>query len=338
MLLSLLLYAAISANTLYSEIDTIVFEIGNPSSVHVLNDSTLIVVDPLHPEFVIYMMHSDGSIVSGIREGRGPGELNRNGFKDIVFLEDTIWIWDAGNQRAEIYDYTLEYVNSEVFELNRSMLHVFAPLNSSTQLISSVLSRNELLQLVDTDDKMPLYTLTNDSRPYLFRLSDNPLLKQFMISRSNEIAYLAFSSSSVILGINSSGETFSTQEPLLIDFPLTENPNDFTGPDFSKNKLVTLSIATCDEYVYTLQKGEKLDISFLSGLVSALRGKMIERVEAFEASNKLFVYRKNDLEFVREVTLPVNVRYLTVSGDMFVALKDTDEGRVLMRFPNELKE
>lgn len=193
--------------------------------------------------------------------------------------------------------------------------------------------------LKSTDEKYPLFSYEDD--PLWEEVVSAQMYKMKAVSDDNGITCSIFKYSSWLLCSDADGtELFATHEPEQSHFPELDYrvQNDtrlYTFPDPYDNTVQNFDIAMDERHVYILTFGENISRRTVMRLaISRLSGgePHLSLHDYATTSQKVFIYRKSDGKFLKEVELPNESRALTVSEDHLI-VTETDEKQGIRWIP-----
>ncbi len=290
-----------------------------PYDFEVVNDSSYLIFD-ISYDYPVYLLNTNKlEIKNQLRIGRGPGEISTR-YKHFISLEETIFIWDSGNQIGSYYDTDLQYLDDLEFEPT-GLLYSIIPL-----------SNNKLLTIDDETEFIKIFEKLNNGK-YMpqnhFSISDNifsdytnPLLRQeikFAVLGENIV--LGHEYSSRISKLGTEGLLFSTTKPSDLLLKYENDSETLSVPDMHYSELCILDIDSyLDKYIFVLFKGRKVTKREL--LANFTDPNIL--LEEMLHSNKILIY---DIEgnFIKEKKLEKPFRKFEIYNNLLIGFNNLEE-------------
>jgi len=287
--------------------ETITENIFNPDEVLPLDNDKLLVIDNT-VNFPIYVLDlRTKEIISQIKNGKGPGELSLM-YKKVYRLNDSLFVWDYGNQRINIYDVGLTFLYTLTFS-EFGFLYEVIPV-SSTEFYF-VTQKEELIRFIELTD--PRSTKAKK----ISRITDLELFEQFenlslrqafktdvrgkSVCFSNEFTSLVF----CIVDRDIKSATAKPDE--IINYSYLEGSY---GTELTRFPLVSLDIDRIGEFVAVLYKGKKADIGVLQ---NEYNNDVDAYMSDFGHTNTLYLYN-TDLNYIKKLNLPEPLASISYDG------------------------
>ena len=308
-------------------------KMANPKDVTVTADGHALLLDPARREAGLTLIDLEQQQeVARVASGYGPGLIRMEGNQVLTQSEDsTLWLWQRSGKQLSIFEKKLQHHASRTLSDAGDGLF---PLNDSTAVAAKSLSSGKtLFEYHSINDgyrfaKSSNPDVTANAHPLLGPLGKNPMLRQGHYVVDEGEAFIAFRFSSTILKLDNDGVQQVIPGQNAIPFPKYEvrsdDSNGYQAPDVTEHPIATTDLSLGDRYVYVLHHGETFDIGTLSQFTKAVRGRMEAAVEEWELTNRLLIYDRSSLEFVRELELPHEARAISVDADHLYILTVDD--------------
>lgn len=312
-------------------------EFYNPYSVFKISDDAILIYDTRNTQQPINQVSlKEGSfrLLNNLSSGQGPGEINETFYKRVTtFSNGDILLWDRGQTMLTKYDSSLNYINDLKGRALQSGIIQAGLINDSTLVTVENDQENVFKAWRLSDDETtssePLWTISFDDYPQLNGLK-NFILKQAMYFTNYEnVLYVAFEHSSVILALDANGMKFINDEPDENPFPEFDSENPvFSLPNMGSYVEGTRDIDVDGNYIYLIYKGES------TSKWEQLRysNNFDELIEQVKHSKRLLIFDRETGQFVYETSLPIEAKQIVVIDNQFYLLNSLNDYPSLIRY------
>ena len=292
--------------------------LNNPFDLFVDSSQNIFVADQ-SSNYPILALDYRGNLKNGIgKRGRGPGEMEKL-YYILGAHQNTISILNLTQLKIQTFNYTgtILFEENIPFSLNgtikNNVIHLIDGGNSHLISTFKLKKENSQYQLVKLWE-LPLKKFAQIES--FLNISKNPLLKQGkIVSDANNTVFLAFSYSSLLLGISSHGEyLFHNWLPYNIKFPdFTKYGKQYqhTAPPVNEFPFVTIDLAVDSLYLYRVYIGFRTD---------KIKNPMALMKKDLGQGTILDVYNKSNGQYLFSTKLPIPAKALWVTTDKIYIL------------------
>lgn len=310
-------------------------KMANPKEVTVTEEGHALLLDPGRPQAALTLVDLENrQEVARVARGNGPGLIRTEGNHVLTQGEErTFWVWQRDGKQLSIFDRELQHRASRT--LSEAGDGLF-PLNDSTALVVPSLSTENTLfeyrriadgrRIADAADQK----VSTDVHSLFSPLEENPMLRQGHYVVDQGEAVIAFRFSSALVQLDDEGVRRVVGGEDVIPFPDYDFRSDkgdqrsYQAPDVTEHPIATMDLAVDDRYIYVLHHGETFDVGTLSRFTKAVRGRMEAAIEEWELTERVLIYDRASLKFVRELTLPHGARAIDVDENYLYVLTTDD--------------
>ncbi|MEX0720629.1 MAG: hypothetical protein WD059_08180 [Balneolaceae bacterium] len=307
----------------------------NTYGMWLLGEDSLLFEDLAIHETPLLLFDVDrDTAINLIQTGRGPGEVHPTFYKRTTkFSNGNILLWDSGHQRASIYDRNLKYQNTLSGDVFNQRIYQVGLINDSTLFVSgSKKARFEIVRLKRfiVDEANIINTIDFDDYGELQGLNNFMHRQAIYLANDGDRIYLSFEFSSVIMGISEKGIEFKTSLPGNLTLPdFHENSPTYSLPKMGEHPECSRYIAVNNRFVFSLFNGE--NISKWQQIRYASNFDFL--IDKAKHTKNLLIYDKRDGSFINEIELPIESKFLAVSGDnIFYFINSLNDKTVLFKY------
>lgn len=306
----------------------------NPENIWILHDDNLLVNDIGMKSSPLNLIDfKTDSVISSLREGRGPGETSSTFYKRVTqFSDGDILLWDAGLNRITKFSDSLKYKTEIRGPALEKKLYQVALVNDSTLFTidnSEQFMRAWRLGGNQVDNEDELWSISRSEYKELSPLSNFILLQTLYYTNYDGVLYIAFEFSSLIMAIDENGIQFINDEPDQIALPVhQEKGGNFSLPVMGQHPEGARDISADEDYLYVTFSGETT--SKWEQIRYALNfDTLIERIKH---SERVLIFQRKTGEFVGEIKLPLRARKFKVAGDHIFLLNTIDDKPEILKY------
>jgi len=312
-------------------------EFYNPYSIYKINNNAILIHDIRNSDQPINQLAIDnGSIelVSNLTRGYGPGEINDTFYKRVTtYSNGDILLWDRGQSMLTKYDSSLNYIGDLEGRSLQSGILQAGLINDSTLVTVENDQENvfKAWRLIDneTTSSEPIWTISFNDYPQLYGLKNFILMQAMHFTNYENVLYVSFQHSSVILALDADGMKFIYSKPDENPFPEFDSEN----PIFSLPKMGSYDEGTIDmdvdgKFIYLIYKGE----STSRWEQMRYRNNFDELIEKVKHSKRLLIYDRFTGQFLYETTLPIEAKQIAVVDNKFYLLNSLNDYPSLIRY------
>jgi len=314
--------------------------LANPKTFHVAAPNRVVVVDPIRDEAALTLVNiSQKTEIGRFAVGRGPGQIRSGPGGHVVTqsLNGDVWLWQQGSRTLSVYaNDNLKHL--ETVRLQQEV-DVIAPVNDTLALsLPVLLSRKMNNSETDTFVRYhhwnrepyrvsdPIKTIPTSVHSLLEPLAQNIMLRQGHYATDHGDVFVGFHFSSALVRLDASGIEKITSGNEVIPFPdySTGEGGSYEAPDVTEYPPATTDVAVDNQYVYALHHGRTFNIGTLDRIANTVQGEMRAVTEDWRLTDRVLVYDRESLSFVREIQLPYRARAIEAGTKHFYILT-TDE-------------
>ena len=326
-----------SANKRLIEVYRFEGRMANPTDFYLLEDDQAVLIDRDRPDCALALVQMpSGEHRQCYRIGQGPGEIQSRGTKVMYrFSDGRLWLTDGG--RPKIYASDLEFIGN--VRGGRGSFSRMLPINDSTVVATPFIGAEAFLHFYRMDpsgtlSEEPIHSVQLDSSSPLFPVTQNFMLNQGPYAGREDALFMGFNYSSHLVKVTARGIHSVNDDPADIPFPeynLGDN-GGYEAPNSADFPECTMGIATDEQYVYVLHHGETFDIGPVRQLIAMARGRIAAKIEAWELTDRVFIYDGTTGDFVREIQLPVRARKVRVTDRYLYVLTISDGPATIIKY------
>jgi len=309
--------------SLVSEIREVVY---NPYDMWTIDESYAIVNDLADKQEPIKLIDIvEGYTIKSLRVGQGPGEVSPTQYKRVTkFSDNSILLFDAGNQRLTKYGSNLEYLYDLSGSALSNRIYQAGLVNDSTLILidngesfirgyrfnSKYVNESDILFEISTDD----YSELNDFKNFA-------LLQAMFISNSNNAIYLSNEFASFIIALDENGIKWISNIPNGFNLPVADSENlGYMMPRIGSHPEGSRGIYYHNDFVFMHFHGET--ISRLEQMRYTFNFDAL--LEKMKHTSKLMVFEAETGEFIGEFLLPEHARNIGFVGEKLLLINSLD--------------
>ena len=309
----------------------------NPTDFYLLEDDRAVLIDKDRPDCALALVQMpSGEHRQCYRVGQGPGEIQSQGHNVLYrFSDGRLWLTDGG--RPKIYSPDLEFIGN--VRGGRGSFSRILPINDSTVVATPFIGAQAFLHFYRMDSgrtlsEEPTHSIQLDSSSPLLPATQNFMLNQGPYVSHEGAMFMGFDYSSHLVKVTTKGIHYVNDDPTDIPFPQYNlgGSGGYEAPNSADFPECTMGIATDERYVYVLHHGEKFDIGPVRQLIAMARGQIAAKIEAWELTDRVFIYDGNAGDFVREIRLPVQARKVRVTDRYLYVLTINDGPATIIKY------
>ena len=312
-------------------------DIYNPFGMYKINNEALVIHDIRNSEYPINLLSINGEniqITENLKSANGPGEVHSTFYKRVsTFSNGNILLWDGGRRALTKFSDDLKYLD----DINGE------PLNSS--ILQAGLINDSTLVLVENDGESifkayriqeneiigndPLWKVSFDEYPKLNGLKNFILMQAMYLKNYENILYVTFQHSSIIIGLDHKGILFINDKPDENLFPEfdPENPT-YSLPRMGSYEEGVRDFDVDGDYIFVIYKGETTS----KWEQIRAQNRFDELIEEIKHSKRLLIYERITGDFVYETALPKDAKQISVVGNDFYLLNSLEDYPTIYRY------
>jgi len=315
-------------------------QLANPKTFHVVAPNRVVVVDPIRDKAGLTLVDlAKGTELGRFAVGRGPGQI-RSGPGGHAVTQSPggdVWLWQQGSRTLSVYaGDNLEHLETVRMRQGEDAI---VPVDDTLALSLPVLLSKELNNS-ETNTFVryhrwsrdpyqvsnPIRTTSTSAHSSLKPLGQNIMLRQGHYATDRGDVFVGFHFSSTLVRLDASGVQEVTSGKEAIPFPeySTGEGGSYEAPDVTEYPPATTDLAVDNQYVYVLHHGRTFNIGTLSRVAKTIQGKMRAVTEEWRLTDRVLVYDRKSLSFVREIQLPYRARAIE-TGKKYFYILTTDE-------------
>lgn len=309
----------------------------NPYDLWMIDDSFVVLNDLADKQNPIKLIDLEiGNTIKTLRTGHGPGEVSATQYKRVTrFSDNSILLFDAGNQRLTKFNSKLEYV----FDLSGTALNrlVFQAglVNDSTLIIidnSENFIRGYRFYSSNVSESDILFEVSMTDYPELNDFRNTALLQALFISNSNSTIYLSSEFASFVIAINETGIKWISNIPNGFNLPESDSENlGYMMPRMGSHPEGSRGIYYHEGYVFmhfhggTISRFEQMRYTFNFDYL----------LEKIKHTSRLMVFEADTGEFVGEYRLPDRARNIGFIGKKLILINSLDHSSNIRVYQSE---
>jgi len=312
-------------------------EFYNPFSVFKISDDAILIYDTRNtqqPISQVSLKEDSFTLKNHLKSGQGPGEVNETFYKRVTtFSNGNILLWDRGQAMLTIYDNSLNYIGDLEGRALQSGIIQAGLINDSTLVTVENDQENVFKAWSLLDDKTtssePIWTISFNDYPQLNGLKNFILMQAMYFTNYDNVLYVAFQHSSVILALDADGMKYINSKPDENPFPEFDSENPvFSLPNMGSYVEGTRDMDVDGNYVYLIYKGE----STSRWEQMRYMNNFDELIEQVKHSKRLLIFDRFTGQFVYETTLPIEAKQIAVVDNQFYLLNSLNDYPSLIRY------